>query len=359
MPYCLIANKIFMQQTRIHPQLLKQITIILLILLIGILIIWKLYYFVPGLLGAITLYICFRKMYCYLTIIKRKPKGLSSILIILGIVLLLLLPFAGITLLLIPKIKYAFNNTDAIMEQVNKFIELIKKYFPDFEISQDQIQTIVGKSTEIFTAMLNATASVLVNVIVALFIVHFLFQSGRMLEKKISKYLPLKDKNKEALWDETRNMILSNAVGIPLLIICQCIIAALGYWIFGVNQYIFWGILTGIASIIPVVGCMIIYVPITIVMLASGEIGMGLGLFAYNAIITSNIDNVLRFTILKKIGDVHPLITVFGVLLGLSIFGLMGLIFGPLLLTYFVILLKVYDREFNRPSPNLKLPSIP
>ena len=165
-----------MQQTRIHPQLLKQITIILLILLIGILIIWKLYYIVPGLLGAITLYICFRKMYFYLTIVKRRPKGLSSILIILGIVILLLLPFAGIALLLIPKIKYAFNNTDAIMDQVNELIDLIKKYFPDFEISQDQIQTIVGKSTEIFTAMLNATASVVVNVIVALFIIHFLFQ---------------------------------------------------------------------------------------------------------------------------------------------------------------------------------------
>src|SRR5690606_35885119 len=113
-----------MQQTRIHPQLLKQITIILLILLIGILIIWKLYYIVPGLLGAITLYICFRKMYFYLTIVKRRPKGLSSILIILGIVILLLLPFAGIALLLIPKIKYAFNNTDAIMDQVNELIDL-------------------------------------------------------------------------------------------------------------------------------------------------------------------------------------------------------------------------------------------
>jgi predicted PurR-regulated permease PerM len=83
------------------------------------------------------------------------------------------------------------------------------------------------------------------------------------------------------------------------------------------------------------------------VVLASGKIGLGIGLILYCAIIVSNTDNVLRFTILKKIGDVHPLITVFGVIVGLQLFGVMGLIFGPLLLTYFILLIKIYRLEFS------------
>jgi predicted PurR-regulated permease PerM len=73
--------------------------------------------------------------------------------------------------------------------------------------------------------------------------------------------------------------------------------------------------------------------------------GFGLGL--YSLIILSNIDYIARITILKKIGDVHPLITIFGVIVGLSMFGFLGLIFGPLLVSYFILLVKIYRNEFN------------
>ncbi|RYZ50660.1 MAG: AI-2E family transporter, partial [Sphingobacteriales bacterium] len=92
--------------------------------------------------------------------------------------------------------------------------------------------------------------------------------------------------------------------------------------------------------------------PICIVVFVSGKIGLGIGLTLYCAVVISNIDNVLRFTILKKIGDVHPLTTVFGVIVGLQLFGIMGLIFGPLLLTYFILLMKIYRLEFSSDPGN-------
>src|SRR5690606_3913156 len=119
-----------------------------------------------------------------------------------------------------------------------------------------------------------------------------------------------------------------------VLAFLQSLIAILGYWIFGVDEFLIWGLLTGICSLLPVIGTMIIWVPIVIYMIATGDVGKGIGLALYCAIIVSNIDNVLRFTVMKKIGDVHPLITVFGVIIGLQMFGIMGLIFGPLLLSY-------------------------
>lgn len=193
--------------------------------------------------------------------------------------------------------------------------------------------------------------SVLLNLLVAFFVLYFMLISGRSLEKGLIRTLPLKEENKDSLWVETKNMVVSNAIGIPLLIICQCIVAIFGYWLFNVPEFVLWGILTGVASLIPVIGTMLIWTPICIIMIAKGDVGMGLGLFLYCGVVVSNIDNVLRFSILKKIGDVHPLITVFGVIVGLQLFGIMGLIFGPLLMTYFILLIKIYRLEFSREAP--------
>jgi predicted PurR-regulated permease PerM len=180
-----------------------------------------------------------------------------------------------------------------------------------------------------------------------------MFMGGRDMERAIVRLLPLRDENTDSLWCETKNMVVSNAVGIPVLIVCQCIVAALGYWIFGIPQPIFWGILTGVASILPMVGTMIVWVPICFLVLMHGGIGTGIALTLYCAVVVSNIDNVLRFTIMKKVADVHPLITVFGVILGLKLFGIMGLIFGPLLIVYFILLIKIYRLEFSANKPSL------
>src|SRR5690606_29264937 len=110
---------------------------------------------------------------------------------------------------------------------------------------------------------------------------------------------------------------------------------------------LFWGILTGVASIIPVVGSMAIWVPLVVIKFATGDMGIALGLMLYSAIVISNIDNVLRFTLVQKISNVHPIITVLGVIMGLQIFGIMGLIFGPLLIAYLTLLIKIYRLEFK------------
>ena len=97
---------------------------------------------------------------------------------------------------------------------------------------------------------------------------------------------------------------------------------------------------------------MTIYIPLGILVLASGQTIDGIGILAYGLFIIGSIDNILRFTILKGLGNVPPLITVFGVLLGLKLFGMMGLIFGPLILSSVRVLLKVYANEYGKPSLN-------
>jgi predicted PurR-regulated permease PerM len=93
---------------------------------------------------------------------------------------------------------------------------------------------------------------------------------------------------------------------------------------------------------------MAVWVPICIFQIAAGNVNSGLWLTLYCFVVVGGIDNVLRFTILKSLGNVPPLITVFGVILGLNLFGMLGVIFGPLLLSLIGILMQVYRNEFGR-----------
>jgi predicted PurR-regulated permease PerM len=116
--------------------------------------------------------------------------------------------------------------------------------------------------------------------------------------------------------------------------------------IFKVEGALLWGVLTGIFSMLPVVGTAIIYLPMVAYLYATGNGGPATGLLFYSVLVISNVDNVMRFTLLRKLGDVHPVITVLGVMVGVPLFGFMGLIFGPLLISYMLLLIRIYRVEF-------------
>jgi len=169
------------------------------------------------------------------------------------------------------------------------------------------------------------------------------------MEKTLYKIIPLKDTNTTILAAETKKIIKANALGIPLISIIQGLTATLGYFLFGVQEWALWGFLTGVFAFFPIVGTMIVWVPLVIYTFTTGGSGMAIGLLLYSVIVTGNIDYISRITIMKKLGDVHPVITVLGVIVGLGLFGFIGLIFGPLLVNYCIVLFKIYMNEFVEP----------
>ena len=114
--------------------------------------------------------------------------------------------------------------------------------------------------------------------------------------------------------------------------------------------------LTAVASMIPIVGAAIVYVPVCIFMIAEGNVGPGIGLAVYCLIVVGLTDNLLRFSLLKKLENIHPLITVFGIIMGMNLFGFMGLIFGPILISITILLIQVYRDEFSDDENELILP---
>jgi predicted PurR-regulated permease PerM len=170
---------------------------------------------------------------------------------------------------------------------------------------------------------------------------------GREMETSINHFIPLHAENIEKLAHETKTMVRANAIGIPLISIIQGITATIGYWIFGLQEWGLWGFLTGVFAFFPIVGTMVIWVPLVVLQFSQGDTLHGMGLLIYSLLITGNIDYVARITLMKKIGDVHPLVTILGVIVGLGLFGFMGFIFGPLLLSYVLLLLRIYSKEFT------------
>ena len=151
-------------------------------------------------------------------------------------------------------------------------------------------------------------------------------------------------------------MVIANAIGIPVVAVGQGLIALIGYFIFGAPSAVLLFALTAVASMIPIVGAAIVYVPVCIFMIAEGNTGAGIGLAIYCLVVVGLTDNLLRFTLLKKLEDIHPLNTVFGIILGLNIFGFMGLIFGPILISITILLIQVYRDEFADEDRELILP---
>jgi predicted PurR-regulated permease PerM len=95
------------------------------------------------------------------------------------------------------------------------------------------------------------------------------------------------------------------------------------------------------------VGAAIAYVPLALMQYAAGQETQALVVLIFGIVVLGTVDNLVRLYIQNKWGDAHPLITIFGVIMGVNIFGFMGLIFGPILISLFILLVKIYMREFH------------
>jgi predicted PurR-regulated permease PerM len=123
-------------------------------------------------------------------------------------------------------------------------------------------------------------------------------------------------------------------------------VAALAYWFTGAGDPIVWGLLTGFFGLIPVIGTAGIWLPLAINLLIGDHVWQCVVLIIWGVCVVSTIDNVFRMVFLKKYANVHPLVALFGVILGVNLFGFWGIIFGPLVISGFLLLIKIFHKEF-------------
>ncbi|MDB5202106.1 MAG: hypothetical protein JWQ27_1515 [Ferruginibacter sp.] len=334
---------------------LRQVLVLLLIILMAVLLISQLAIFIPGLLGGITLYILSRAFYFRMVYKKKWKKGWTALLFILGYLVIIAVPVYISVTLISPKINSIAQNQDKIMSAIEGISNKLAEKTGFKLLSADSAKAISGKVATMVPRLLNSTATVLTNLIMMFFLFYYLLTNGKEIERYLNRIIPLKPENISTLATETKMMVKANALGIPIICIIQGAFACLGYWIFGMEDWALWGFVTGVFAFFPLVGTMIVWVPIVGYLFMQGANWQAIGLTIYSVIVTGNVDYIARLSLMKRMGNVHPMITVLGVIVGLSLFGFIGLVFGPLLVSYFIILVKIYINEFGTPAQHAEM----
>jgi len=327
-------------------QHIRQLLLLVCIIVIGFLIFQQLYMFVPGFLGAITLYILSRGNFFYLVYKRKWNVRWTSVLFLIIYLVLIVGPSYYIVKLIIPKITDLSGRSQELMSGLQHLSDAIYKNTHQRIMSPENIKLWEQQMRSFIPGFLNSTISILSNLLMMFFMIYFMLVNGAYLEKTLIKYIPLRAENVKKLGSETLHLVRANAIGIPLISLIQGVTATIGYWIFGLADYGLWGFLTGVFAFFPILGTMVVWVPLVVLLYARGENLQGMGLLLYSAIVTGNVDYLSRITLMQKIGNMHPVITILGVILGLGLFGFMGFIFGPLLFSYFILLIKIYIIEF-------------
>ena len=345
------------KEEQISSVKIKQVALLAIILVMVGLICFNLALFIPSVLGAITIYVVCRKYNFYLQEEKKWKPWAAALVLMLASIIIIVLPVYFIGDLLIEKL----GNAQAYMAKFNVFLEKIHTYiYSKFKfdiLSKENMDKLKGTVGQFSTRALSSTVNTLTVIASMYFILYFMLEKPRFFERILASSAPLKRSNVSLIGEKMRKLTMANAIGIPVVALGQGIVALVGYFIFGAPSPILLFALTAATSMIPVVGAAIIYGPICIFMIAEGNTGAGLGLAAYCLVVVGLTDNLLRFTLLKKLEDIHPLNTVFGIIMGMNLFGFMGLIFGPIMVSLTQLLIQVYRNEFSEDDiPELEIP---
>ncbi|GAB3947003.1 AI-2E family transporter [Spirosoma harenae] len=331
--------------TNIYTPQQQRVLLITSLIIIAGFIIYGLSGYISAFLGAGILYVVFRPWFTALALKRKWNRPLVVTLLIIFSFVVIIMPFLTLSLMLVGRIQYYSQHTDEIMKLVKRLEDLI-----GYQITSPQnIRTLAQQAGSYASRLLPSIAGGALDFIVILglmfFALYFMFVQQELFQKGLKKYLPFKADTQKELGESLKNNVNANVLGQALVSLVQGVLTGLTLWIFGVPDAGFWGTVGFFLAFIPILGTPLVWGPAGLIQLSQGNTGQGVGILLVGVIVIINIDNLLRIMLAKRMGDIHPLITLAGIVLGVPIFGILGLVIGPLLLSYFIVLIHVFERE--------------
>ena len=235
-------------------------------------------------------------------------------------------------------------------EQIARIWEMVRRQSP-VALPEDP-GTLIREGMQRMLAFLAPRAGGLVadafatlgSLFVMLFALFFMLRDYRALGQRIRNVLPLPERERERLIAETRDLIIAS-VGAGLLVAAvQGLIGGVTYWLLGINAPVVWGVAMAICALIPLVGSTLVWVPTALWLLLSGEVARGVILVLVGVLGIGLVDNVLRPLLLSGRTSASGLVIFLGLLGGVSAFGFIGLVIGPIILVTAGNLLSVFTR---------------
>lgn len=272
--------------------------------------------------------------------------------------LLLIIVITPITLLLSflgQKAPIAYVETTNFINNSSGHIQdgiLSKINFINFE--DEKVKETIFEFTKKMSDWISAGAKEIIkqttNFIISLFLIllttFFFFIDGKKVLEKLKLWSPLPNKYDAEIYNKFREMSYTSMISTFVTAAFQGVIGGIGFLIVGLPAF-YPGLLIGFFSLIPYIGSMIIYVPIGIYLILTGDVYRGVYVLLWGSVIIGNTDNLIRAWILKGKSKVNPIFIIFSLMGGIALFGFWGLVLGPLILSLTATIFHIYELEYD------------
>ena len=215
---------------------IRQVLLLLIIVVLGLILFFQLQSFIPAFLGSYTLYVLLKKWMFILTGRYKWRKSMTAALLMLLSFIVILIPIALLVNMLGEKINLAIQHGAAVMATIQHYIHGIETRYKITLISTRNIEQITTIGTQTLPRIVGATFNSITTIAIMYFILYFMLVEGRRMEAALHEWIPLKDENTLLLRRETNNLVYSNAVGIPLIALLQGLLGLIAYLVLGVNE---------------------------------------------------------------------------------------------------------------------------
>lgn len=315
----------------------------LLILLLCVALVIALTPYATGLIGIPVLYVIFAPVHAWLR--RSMSAQLAASLVVVLVVFVIVVPgvsFAGLV------VKQAQQIGSGVLQNplLGRLSELrIGTVDVGAQLANLGSRTMSWIGSSAF-GLIGTAARLALNLTISLFGLFYLLLRPGETWAAVAPYIPFSAENTEKLRRRFQDVTTSTVIGTGLTAVIQGTLLGLAFWFVGLPDAVFWGVVTMVLSILPVVGSGLVWGPAAVILALDHRYTAAVGLALWGVIVVGNVDFVIRPMVFRRWAHIHPLVTLVGALAGLPYFGLLGLLIGPLALSYFFELLKMYRQEY-------------
>jgi predicted PurR-regulated permease PerM len=321
----------------------RQARVLIALLAAGL--VWACAPYVTGLLGAVVLYVVCAPAYRRLA--RRVGARTAALAVTLAAALLVVAPAAWLLAAVLQEAPGALRSV-AESAAVARASELrlgpIDVGAQLTRIGGSAIAWVSGQAWDVAGSVTRA----LINLLLALVGLYYLLPSARAVWVQVQPLVPFSPEGTERLRERFASVTEATLLGILATAASQGLIVGIGFWATGLPNPLVWGVVTGAVSVLPILGSALVWVPGVVVLASDRRYGAAVALGLLGLVLASNVDNVVRPLVYRRVSHIHPMATLVGAFAGLQLLGLPGLLLGPLAITYVVELVRLYRVEYDK-----------
>ena len=325
---------------------------------------------------ALVLFIICKPLYNLILRLFHGWRTLSSAVTCLILTIVIVIPLLTLASIIAAQALDIYNQisqgmqSGILWESLTAKMVLLENYAKntwhlDVNFSHPQLEelirsALVKASQFIYTSaigMVRGFTNVVISLVLIFFVTFFCFIEGDDFIRTIKSLSPLDPTHNEEILGDVESTIKATLRGTVIIALIQGVLGGLGFFMFGIPSAAFWGTLMVPASVIPVVGAALIWVPGVLFLLFKGNTWAGLGMLFWGIVVIGTVDNVAKPYFMRGARHTPTIFSFFAIMGGITYFGPIGFILGPLILSFLLSILSIYQKTILREEFSLQAPS--